>query len=133
MAVSVSYDPTPKTPLGFTAHVSPAWGGDAMSGANALWGREKMGEMGQNHLLGSGGNRLDTEVGYGVPLGARFVGTPRVGVPTSEFGQDYRRGYGMEVLEEGRLTLQLAIDAERWRRRFPHRLRHAAIRLPCSA
>ena len=66
-----------------------------MSGANALWGREKMGEMGQNHLLGSGGNRLDTEVGYGVPLGARFVGTPRVGVPTSEFGQDYRRGYGL--------------------------------------
>ena len=26
MAVSVSYDPTPKTPLGFTARVSSAWG-----------------------------------------------------------------------------------------------------------
>ena len=25
-------------------------------------------------------NRLDGEVGYGLPVGSRFVGTPRVGV-----------------------------------------------------
>ena len=49
MSISVSYNPTPKsTPLGFTARVSPAWGGDAMSGADALWGRETMGGMGQD-------------------------------------------------------------------------------------
>ena len=113
MSVSVSYDPSPKTPLGFTARVSPAWGGDAMSGANALWGRETMGGMDQNHLLGSSGNRLDTEIGYGLPLGARFVGTPRVGVRTSEYGRDYRLGYGMQVQEQGRLNLELGIDAER--------------------
>ena len=112
MAVSVSYDPTPKTPLGFTARVSPAWGGDAMGGSEALWGREAMGGIGQDALLG-GGNRLDTEVGYGLPLGARFVGTPRVGVRTSEYGQDYRLGYGVAVLEQGRVNLQLAVDAER--------------------
>ena len=40
------HQPTPKTPLGFTARVSPAWSGDAMSGANALWGRETMSGMG---------------------------------------------------------------------------------------
>ena len=113
MAVSVSYDPSPKTPLGFTARVSPAWGGDAMSGANALWGRETMGGIGQNTLYGAGGNRLDTEMGYGLPIGTRFVGTPRVGVRTSEYGRDYRLGYGVEVLEQGRLNLQLGIDAER--------------------
>ena len=113
MSVSVSYDPSPKTPLGFTARVAPAWGGDAMSGANALWGRETMGGMGQNHLLGTGGNRLDTEMGYGLPLGARFVGTPRVGVRTSEYGGDYRLGYGVEVLEQGRMNLQLGLEAER--------------------
>ena len=61
MAVSVSYDPSPKTPFGFSARVSPAWGGDA------LWGRETMGGIGQDRLFG-GGNRLDTEVGYGLPL-----------------------------------------------------------------
>ena len=113
MAISVSYNPTPSTPLGFSARVSPAWGGDAMSGTEALWGRETMGGMGQNHLHGGGGNRLDTEVGYGLPIGTRFVGTPRVGLRTSEYGRDYRVGYGMQVLEQGRLNLQLGIDAER--------------------
>ena len=83
-----------------------------MSGAEALWGRESMGGMGQDHLLGGGGNRLDTEVGYGLPIGARFVGTPRVGLRTSEYGRDYRVGYGMQVLEQGRLNLQLGVDAE---------------------
>ena len=83
MSISVSYDPTPSTPLGFTARVAPAWGGESMSGADALWGRESMSGMGQDHLLGGGGNRLDTEVGYGLPLGARLVGTPRLGVGRS--------------------------------------------------
>ena len=113
VSVSVSYDPTPTMPLGFTARVAPAWGGDAMSGADALWGRESMGGMGQNQLLGGGGNRLDTEVGYGLPIGTRFIGTPRAGVRTSEYGRDYRVGYGMQVLEQGRLNLELGIDAER--------------------
>ena len=113
MSISVSYDPSPKTPLGFTARVSPAWGGDAMSGADALWGRETMSGMGREHLLGGGSDRLDTEVGYGLPIGARFVGTPRVGLRTSEYGRDYRVGYGMQVLEQGRVHLQLGVDAER--------------------
>ena len=104
--VSVSYDPTPDTPLGLRARVSPAWGGDAMSSAEALWSQETMGGMGgmnDPRLAGVGGSRLDTEVGYGRPIGRRFVGTPRVGVRTSEYGQDYRLGYGVEVLEEGPL------------------------------
>ena len=113
MSISVSYNPTPSTPLGFTARVSPAWGGESMSGAEALWGRESMAGMGQDPLMSSGGQRLDTEVGYGLPIGSRFVGTPRAGVRTSEHGRDYRIGYGMQVLEQGRLNLQLGIDAER--------------------
>ena len=47
------------------------------------------------------------------PVGRRFVGTPPVGLATSEYGRDYRIGYGMQVLEQGRLNLQLGIDAER--------------------
>ena len=54
MSISVSYNPTPSTPLGFTARVSPAWGGESMSGAEALWGRESMSGMGQNALRGAG-------------------------------------------------------------------------------
>ena len=113
MSISVSYNPTPSTPLGFTARVSPAWGGDAMGGAEALWGRESMAGMSHDPLMNGGGQRLDTEVGYGLPIGSRFVGTPRAGVRTSEYGRDYRIGYGMQVLEQGRLNLQLGVDAER--------------------
>ena len=113
MSISVSYNPTPSTPLGFTARVSPAWGGDSMSGAEALWGRESMAGMGNDPLMNGGGQRLDTEIGYGLPIGARFVGTPRAGIRTSEYGRDYRIGYGMQVLEQGKLNLQLGVDAER--------------------
>ena len=84
-----------------------------MSGAQALWGRESIGGMSHDPMMGMGGNRLDTEVGYGLPIGSRFVGTPRAGVRTSEYGRDYRIGYGMQVLEQGRLNLQLGIDGER--------------------
>ena len=113
MSISVSYNPRPATPLGFTARISPAWGGETMSGSEALWGRESMGGMGQGPLMNSGGQRLDSEVGYGLPIGSRFVGTPRAGMRTSEYGRDYRIGYGMQVLEQGKLNIELGIDAER--------------------
>ena len=64
-------------------------------------------------LAGASGARLDSEVGYGLPIGRRFVGTPRVGVRTSEYGRDYRMEYGVQVLEEGPLQLQLGVEAER--------------------
>ena len=56
---------------------------------------------------------LDTEVGYGLPIGARFVGTPRVGLRTSEHGREYRVGYGIGVAERSKLDLELGIEAER--------------------
>ena len=111
MALSLSYNPTPSTPLGFTARVAPSWGGEATSGAEAMWGRETMAGLAHNGAVN--GNRLDTEIGYGLPVGNRFVGTPRAGVSTSEYGRDYRLGYGIQVLEQGKLNLELGIDAER--------------------
>ncbi len=111
-SISVSYDPRPSTPLGFNARVAPGWGTDTMSGAESLWGRETMGGMGHDHLMG-GGNRLDAEAGYGLALGSRLVGTPRVGMRASAYGRDYRVGYAMSALEQGAVNLQLGIDAER--------------------
>ena len=111
MAFSFSYDPTPSTPLGFMARVSPSWGGEAMSGAEALWGRETMAGLADGSFVS--GNRLDTEVGYGLPVGSRFVGTPRVGFAASEYGRDYRMGYGLTLLERERLSFELGADARR--------------------
>ena len=46
VSVSVTWNPTPSTPLGFTARVVPSWGGQAAGGAEALWGRETMAGIG---------------------------------------------------------------------------------------
>ena len=110
MAVSFSYNPTPSTPLGFTAQVAPSWGGQATGGAEALWGRDSM--AGMAHGSFAQGNRLDGEVGYGLPVGSRFVGTPRAGFSTSEHGGDYRVGYGLAVLDRERLNLELGVDVQ---------------------
>ena len=104
-----SYDPTPSTPLGVTARVAPAWGGQAQSGVAALWGRETM--AGMAHGGAAQGYRLNGEVGYGLPVGGRFVGTPRVGFSTSAHSQNYRVGYGLGVLETGGLHVEVGVDA----------------------
>ena len=111
VAVSLSYNPTPSTPLGFVARVAPSWGGQAQSGAEALWGRETMAGMAHGGL--AQGNRFDGEVGYGLPVGSRLVGTPRVGFTTSEYGRDYRVGYSLGVLDRESLNFELGVDAQR--------------------
>ena len=111
VSVSFSYDPTPQTPLGLTARVAPSWGGQAMSGADALWGRDTMERLGAG---GPGsGDRLDAELGYALPVGSRLVGTPRFGVTTSEYGHDYRLGYSLAVVQGGAMSFQFGLDAQR--------------------
>ena len=111
IAFSVSYNPTPSTPLGFTARVAPSWGEEARSGAEAMWGRETMGGLAPRGA--ADGTRFETEIGYGLPVGSRFVGTPRAGVTRSEYGQDYRLGYGLQVLERDNIDVELGVDAAR--------------------
>ena len=111
MALALSYDPTPSTPLGITARVAPSWGGQAQSGAAALWGRETMGGLAPGGA--AQGYRLNGEVGYGLAVGRRFVGTPRVGFATSEHSRDYRVGYGLGVLQTGGLHVEVGVDALR--------------------
>ena len=111
MALSLSYNPTPSTPLGFTARVAPSWGGQADSGAQALWSQETMAGMPQGGV--ASGSRLDAELGYGLPVGRRLIGTPRVGIGTSETGRAYRLGYGLTVAQGGDLHVELGVDAHR--------------------
>ena len=110
-AFSLSYDPTPSTPLGVTARLAPSWGGQAQSGAAALWGRETMAGLAPGGA--AQGRRLNGELGYGLPVGRRFVGTPRVGFSTSEHSRDYRVGYGLGMLQARSLNVDLGVDAHR--------------------
>ena len=105
-------DPTPSSPLGLTARIAPSWGGQAQGGAQALWGNQMAYGMDSHQMHGSG-DRVDAEVGYGLPVGARLVGTPRVGLTTSPHGRDYRVGYILGVLEQGSMSFELGVDAQR--------------------
>ena len=111
MSLSFGWDPTPSSPLGLTARVAPSWGGAAMGGAEALWRSQMAYGMGSHRMAGSGG-QVNAEVGYGLPLG-RFVGTPSVGVGTSQHGRDYRLGYRLGLLEQGGLDLGLDVSGTR--------------------
>ena len=112
MSLSFGWDPTPSNSLGLTARIAPSWGGSAQGGAEALWGGQMAYGAGSHRMYGAG-DRVDAEVGYGLPVGTRFVGTPRVGLTTSEYGRDYRVGYGLGVLDQGDVNFELGVDAQR--------------------
>ena len=76
----------------------PSWGGQATGGDEALWSGGPLGEL--------------------AAYGSRFVGTPRVDFGSSEYGRDYRLGYGLGVLERAGLDFELGVDAQR--RESPH-------------
>ena len=111
MSLSFGWDPTPSSPLGLTARVAPSWGGSAMGGAEALWNSQMANGMGSHQMAGSGG-QVNAEVGYGLPTG-RFVGTPNVGIGTSQYGRDYRFGYRLGLLERGALDFGLNVAGTR--------------------
>ena len=111
MSVSFGYNPTPSTPLGFLAKLTPSWGGQAESGAQALWGRETMAGMADGGP--AAGGRLEAELGYGMPVGGRLVGMPSFGIGASGHGRDYRLGYGLTVAQDGAMHFELGIDANR--------------------
>ena len=111
LAASLSYDPAPSTPLGFVARVAPSWGGEATGGAEALWGRETMAGLTQGSF--ASGDRLDAEVGYGLPMGSQLVGTSQFAVGTSGHGRDYRLGYSLGLPGGEGMAFKLGVHAHR--------------------
>ena len=63
LALSLSYNQTPSTPLGLTARVAPSWGGQAQSGAAALWGQETMAGMARGGVADGRDYRLGYRLG----------------------------------------------------------------------
>ena len=111
VSLSFGYNPTPSTPLGFMAKLTPSWGGQAESGAQALWGQETMAGMAAGGA--ATGGRLEAELGYGLPVGGRWVGMPSFGIGTSGHGRDYRVGYGLTMAEGGATHFDLGVYANR--------------------
>ena len=111
MSLSLGWYPTPSSPLGLTAKVAPSWGGQSGGGRVAVGQPDGYG-LGSHQMYGSG-RQVVAEVGYGLPVGARLLGTPRVGLPTSEYGRNYRVGYGLGVLNQGKVSFELTAEAKR--------------------
>ena len=111
VSLSFGYNPSPSTPFGFMAKLTPSWGGQATSGAQALWGQETMAGMAAGGA--AAGSRLEAELGYGMPVGGRWVGMPRFGIGTSDYGRDYRVGYSLTVAEGGTTHFDLGVYANR--------------------
>ena len=111
LSMAFSFDPTPSTPLGFLAKLTPSWDGQAESGAKALWGRDTMTDLANGGH--AAGGRLAADLSYGMAVGSRFVGTPRIAFGTSEYGRDYRFGYGLTFVESGAMHFELGLDAQR--------------------
>ena len=111
VSLSFGYNPAPSTPLGFMAKLTPSWGGQAESGAQALWGRETMAGVAAGGP--ATGGRLEAELGYGMPVGSRLVGMPSFGIGASGHGRDYRLGYGLTVAQGGAMHFDLGVYANR--------------------
>ena len=112
VSVSLSFDPMPSTPLGFKARVLPSWGGREQGGAEALWRGGPVSVLAARggHVFGG---RVLTNLGYGMALGDRLIGTPRIGFSTSAAAREYRLGYSIGVLRGEGLEFEFGIDAER--------------------
>ena len=111
MSLSLGWDPTPSSPLGFGARVVPSWGGD-VEGAEALWRGGPLSQFGTYGGQSSAG-RLDAELGYGLPVGRGLVGTPRAGFANSAYGRAYQFGYRLGALGTERMDFDLGVDARR--------------------
>ena len=111
MSLSLGWDPTPSSPLGFGARVAPSWGGD-VQGAEALWRGGPLSQLGTYGGQSPAG-RLDAELGYGLPVGRGLVGTPRVGFANSAYGRTYQFGYRLGALGTERMDFDLGVDARR--------------------
>ena len=111
MSLSFGWDPTPSSPLGLAARVAPSWGGPAQ-GSEALWGGGPLSRSGTYGGPASAG-RVDAELGYGLPVARRFVGTPRVGFGSSAYGRNYRLGYSLGALGVEKLDFELGVETHR--------------------
>ena len=109
MALSLSYNPTPSTPLGFTARVAPSWAvrrraGPRRCGAGRRW-----------RGWPTAASRQATASRARSATGCRWEAASwgRRGSASAPRSTDGTIGYGLGVLDRERLNLELGVDAHR--------------------
>ena len=112
VSLSFGWDSTPSSPLGLMETVAPSWGRSATDSAGRRGAARWPPEAGRTRCTGRAG-RSNAEVGYGLPVGARFVGTPRMGLTTSPYGRAYRVGYASDCSTAGACKFEVGVGAQR--------------------
>ena len=93
------------------ARVAPSWGSLAQ-GSEALWGGGPLSQYGAYGGQAAAG-RVDAALAYGLPVGRRLVGTPRLGFGTSAYGRDYQLGYSLGALGVEKMDIELGVETQR--------------------
>ena len=112
VAGSLSYDPTPASDLGLSLSLTPAWGGSATSGSDALWARPTMTGLTTGEPRTESSGRITAEAAYGLPLFGG-TGTPYLGLGLADGNRDFRLGYRFTVTGTPGRGLTLSLEAAR--------------------
>ena len=107
VSLSIGNDARPRPRLGWAARFAPSWRAPAVAGG-ALLRQGTMGGFVPGRL--DAGRRVDPEIGYGLRTGARFVGTPRAGLLSSNYQRVYRLGYGLGLLDRDAPGVDVGFD-----------------------
>ena len=98
---------------GLSMSLTPSWGVDR-GDAQRLWTMPDAHALAANDEAATPSSRLDTELGYGVPVfGGGFTGTPNVGFGVSETARDWRLGWRLTPAGSGDTGFEVSLDATR--------------------
>ena len=111
---SLAWDPTPGSGLGPSLTLRQTVGASAAGGMDALLFRGTMAGLAGNDDGEDVPRHLDLRLGYGMPVaGDRFIGTPEMGVGSSDAGREYSLGWKLELARPGRVSLDLSFEGTR--------------------
>ena len=106
----IAWDPKPVSDRGLSLSLRQTVGGSATGGAQALFSREVMDDLGADDN-GSAG-QLEAKLGYGFPVfEEHFTGTPEFGFALSGTGRGYSLGWRLTTAGAG--SLEFSVDARR--------------------
>ena len=116
-SASLSWDPTPSSPLGHSLSVCRSWGGSTATGLDALLSPDAFPSLGGVATSAEGGRQaLEAALAYGFPVHRdALVLTPEVGWRLSPQRREYRLRWSLQPLpQEQRGNWNVSLDA--WRR-----------------
>ena len=111
---TLSFDPTPNSGRGLALSLSQNIGGAATGGADALFGRPAISEIGAGHDAGATERRTEMTLGYGLAaFEGRYTATPELGLALSDAHREVRLGWQLKEMVDRGLAFEVGIEGSR--------------------